>query len=283
MLIEDIIAERQADLTASDRRLVDVLLTDKTEGSFLAAHEIAERAGVHPSTAGRLARKLGFKSYRHMRDELRNAVLSDLDASRRIRKRVDRAVGQTLLQSVVEGEIQALSGLVTQVDQPTIDASTEWLREARRIVVMGESHASSLAEIFVRRLKRSGYRAVAVPHLDWEAADELISLTSEDLLFGMIFRHRSTGIERAFRIASETKARTILLTDRVAAPRAGITMTVRRGEVGEFHSLTVPMAICNTLILELSTADRGHSLEALAKLEHLRCTFEGTRNVRRKR
>jgi DNA-binding MurR/RpiR family transcriptional regulator len=283
MPLQELIAERRDELTASDRRLIDVLLVDKTEGSFLPAHEIAERAGVHPSTAGRLARKLGFESYRAMREELRNAVLSDLDASKRVRKRLDRAVGQTMLQSVIDGEIRALTALATQVDQLTIELTTKWLGEARRIVVMGESHASSLAEVFVRRLKRSGYRAVALSHMDWEAADELISLTSEDLLFGMVFRHESNGIERAFGIASKIGAKTVLLTDRATSPHAGITMTARRGEAGEFHSLTVPMAICNTLILELSQADKGHSLTALGKLEHLRRTFEKTSSPRRKR
>ena len=62
MPFKELIAERRDELTTSDRRLIDVLLVDKTEGSFLPAHEIAERAGVHASTAGRLARKLGFKS-----------------------------------------------------------------------------------------------------------------------------------------------------------------------------------------------------------------------------
>ena len=157
------------------------------------------------------------------------------------------------------------------------------LGDARRILVLGESHASSLAEIFVRRLKRSGYRATAISHIDWEAADELISLSSDDLLFGMIFRHESGGIDKAFEIASATGARTVLLTDRATSPPADITMRVRRGEVGEFHSLTVPMALCNTLILELSRADKGHSLSALGKLEALRRAFEISAPLRRKR
>ena len=283
MLLEEVIAERRDELTVSDLRLIDVLLLDKTEGSFLPAHEIAERAGVHPSTAGRLARKLGFESYRAMREELRNAVLSDLDASKRVRKRVDRAAGQTLLQSVIDGEIRALSALASQVDQATLDRTTQWLGAARRIFVMGEGHASSLAEIFARRLKRSGYQAFALAHMDWEAADELIGLTGDDLLFGMIFRHENPGIERAFALAAELGARTILLTDRAASPEAGLIMTVRRGEAGEFHSLTVPMAICNTLILELSQADKGHSLEALGRFETLRRIFETTKSPRRRR
>lgn len=270
MRFEELIAEKNDALTGSDRKLVDVLLVDPTVGSFMPAHKIAERAGVHPSTAGRLARKLGFDSYRAMRE----AMVFELDASARVRNRIDSASGRTLLESVVAGEIAALSRLTEQVGQDEIAAATECLRRARRIIVIGESHAGSLAELFTRRLKRSGYHATGLSHADWQTADELISLTDQDLVFGMIFRHESPGVMRALKLAQDIGAGGVLLTDLTVAPVAKVMITARRGEPGEFQSLTVPMAICNTLILELSRVDHGRSLEALAKLENLRLSFE---------
>jgi DNA-binding MurR/RpiR family transcriptional regulator len=272
MRFEELVAEKNSTLTGSDRKLVDVLLVDPTVGGFMAAHKVAERAGVHPSTAGRLARKLGFDSYRAMRE----AMVFELDASARVRNRIDSASGHTLLESVVAGEIAALSRLTEQVGQDEIAAATEALRRARRILVIGESHAGSLAQLFARRLKRSGYLAMALSHADWETADELISLTDQDLVFGMIFRHESPGVMRALNLAQETGAGGVLLTDLTVSPVAEVTITARRGEPGEFQSLTVPMAICNTLILELSRVDHGRSLDALAKLENLRLSFEKT-------
>ncbi|HTJ98829.1 MAG TPA: MurR/RpiR family transcriptional regulator [Bordetella sp.] len=270
MRFEELVAEKNDTLTGSDRKLVDVLLSDPTAGSFMPAHKIAERAGVHPSTAGRLARKLGFDSYRVMRE----AMVFDLDASARVRNRIDSATGSTLLESVIAGEIAALGRLMEQVGQAEIDAATDCLRRARRIIVIGESHAGSLAELFARRLKRSGYHAVGLSHADWQAADELISLTDKDLVFGMIFRHESPGVARALKLARETGAANVLLTDLTLPAAAALTITARRGEPGEFQSLTVPMAICNTLILELTRVDHGRSLDALAKLESLRLSFE---------
>lgn len=269
MRFEDLIAEKSDALTGSDRKLVNVLLVDPTVGSFMPAHKIAERAGVHPSTAGRLARKLGFDSYRAMRE----AMVFELDASARVRNRLDSATGQTLLESVIAGEIATLSRVTEQVGQEEIAAATEYLRRARRIIVVGESHAGSLAELFARRLKRSGYLAMGMSHADWETADELISLTDQDMIFGMTFRHDSPGVMRALKLARETGAGSVLLTDLIGPQVADVTITARRGEPGQFQSLTVPMAICNTLILELSQIDEGRSLEGLAKLENLRIGF----------
>ena len=270
MRFEELVAGKNDTLTASDRRLVDVLLVDPTVGSFMPAHKVAERAGVHPSTAGRLARKLGFESYRAMRE----AMVFELDASARVRNRIDSAAGCSLLESVVAGEIAALGRLTEQVGQAQIALATRCLRRAGRIIVVGESHAGSLAELFARRLKRSGYHAVGLSHADWQTADELISLTDRDAVFGMIFRHESAGVLRALKLASDVGAASVLLTDLTIASAAKLTITARRGEPGEFHSLTVPMAICNTLVLELSQVDKGRSLLALAKLENLRVGFE---------
>ncbi|OZI26352.1 hypothetical protein CAL26_03200 [Bordetella genomosp. 9] len=278
MRFEELVADKNDTLTGSDRKLVDVLLADTTVGSFMPAHKIAERAGVHPSTAGRLARKLGFDSYRAMRE----AMVFELDASARVRKRIDNATGSTLLESVIAGEIAALGRLMEQVTQKEIAAATNALRRARRIIVIGESHAGSLAELFARRLKRSGYHAVGLSHADWQAADEFISLTDKDLVFGMIFRHDSPGVARALKLARDTGAGSILLTDLTLPVEARLTITARRGEPGEFQSLTVPMAICNTLILELTRVDRGRSMEALARLEDLRVSFEKAGGARRR-
>ncbi len=278
MRFEDLVAEKNETLTASDLKLVNVLLTDPTIGSFMPAQKVAARAGVHPSTASRLAQKLGFKSYRAMRESLE----FEQDAAARVRKRVDSAAGRSLLESVVAGEMMALSRLMTQVSQEQITEATHCLRRAARIVVIGESHAGSLAELFARRLVRSGYHAIGLAHADWQAADALIGLTQKDLVFGMIFRHDSAGVMRALALAQDAGASTVLLTDRNLASEATVTITARRGEPGEFHSLTVPMAICNTLVLELSRVDRGRSMTALAKLENLRLSFENAGLPRRR-
>lgn len=284
MRLREIVEARHEELTEADRKVAEVLLADRTAGSFLAAHEVALKAGVHQSTAGRLARKLGFDSYREMREELRSAIISDLDASLRVRKRLDRVGHDSILQSVVDGEMRALAALPGQITQAQIDAATDRLRRADGIIVVGESHSSSLAGLFARRLVRSGYRATALAHVDWEAADALLGLAPADLIFGMVFRHGSPNVEKVFEHARSIGAATILVTDRVSAPPscAEITLAARRGEVGESHSMTVPMAICNTIILELSRTDDGRSLARLGKLERLRRMFDerGARSIK---
>lgn len=275
MQLRRIVEERQEELTSADRRVADVLLGDRMGGSFHTAQEVAERAGVHASTAGRLARKLGFDSYRELREHLRSSVLSDMDAAVRVQRRLDRAGGSSVLQSMVQGEIEALTALPQQVPQAAIDHATRLLREAANILVIAESHGGSLAEIFARRLVRSGYRATALTHVDWQAADALLAFGRGDLLVAMSFRHGSLALERLAAQVRGQGAALLHITDRTSriADLADVTLQAARGQPGESHSLTVPMTICNTLILELTRTDEGRSLAQLKKLEALRRLF----------
>lgn len=274
-LAEMVEARRDA-LTEADRRLVEVLLADRAAGSFLPAHKVARQAGVHASTAGRLARKLGFATYRDMRSSMQDTVVAELDASVRVRRRLSRVNGSSLLGSVVEGEIRALNALTRQISDAQVVEAASLLREAGRILVMGEGHASSLADVFVRRLVRSGYRAAVVAHADWQAADQLLGLDAGDVVVAFVFRHESPGVDKVVTYARSLGAGTLLVTDRHAGvPACDVALVAERGEKGEFQLLTVPMAICNTLILELSRSDRGRSLKTLSKVETLQRMFRG--------
>lgn len=268
------IAACKAELTDADRRLADVLFADRTSGSFLPAHAVAQRAGVHPSTAGRLARKLGFVDYRDMRASIQDAVVADRDASTRVQKRVSRATGSSLLGSVVDGDIRALTRLPEQISEAEISEAAQLLRDAGRILAFGEGHAASLAELFARRLVRSGYRAAVLSHADWQAADQLLGLGAADAVFAFVFRHDSPGASRVLSYAREAGARTVLMTDRrTALSPCDLALVADRGDPGEFHSLAVPMALCNTLILELSRIDGGRSHGTLSKVDELQRLF----------
>jgi DNA-binding MurR/RpiR family transcriptional regulator len=273
MRLKELLVHKADQLTEADRRVIAVLLSDEAASSYLPAHIIAARAGVHESTAGRLARKLGFETYRDLREELRGQVLEDISPSVRLKSRLDRAGGGSILKSLVDSEIRALSALPDQIAQADLERSFALLKEARSIVTFGESHAGTLADLLARRLTRSGYRALSLQHADWAAADRLLDLRAGDALVAIAFRKPARTLQRVLSHAKRSGAVTILITDfatQALSTPPDVALIASRGGEGESQSLTVPMAICNTLILELSRADGGYSLESLDRLINLR-------------
>jgi len=273
MSLRDIVEQYDGALTPADRQLAEVLLSDPQESSYLSAEAIAQKAGVHQSAASRLAQKLGFDSYRALRTALRKEVLSGGAAAERIRKRLDHFGEKSILQALVESEVRALTSAAQQVDQLQMERVAECLRDAGRILLFGQGHAAALVDLFERRLLRSGYPVRGLRHSDWEAPDALLSLGAGDAVVAFAFRRPSDGLDRVLSHTAKVDATSILISDLAGLmmrPRPDFVLAASRGEEGESQSLTVPMAICNALILELSRCDGGRSIESLERLDSLR-------------
>lgn len=286
MSLKDIVEQYDGSLTPADRQLAEVLLTDPQESSYLSAKAIATKAGVHQSAASRLAQKLGFGSYRDLRSALRRDVISGANSAERIRRRLDHFGEKSVLQALVESEIRALSAAVAQVDQEQMERAAECLRDAGHIVLFGQGHAASLVDLFKRRLTRSGYQVRALCHGDWEAPDVLLSLDAGDALVAFALRPPFDRLDRVLTHASAVGATSVMISDiagLMLRPRADIVIAASRGEEGESQSLTVPMAVCNALILELSRCDDGHSIRHLEKLDSLRHLFDAGERVPEKK
>jgi DNA-binding MurR/RpiR family transcriptional regulator len=261
------------DLTDADHRLLAVLLGDRAESSYLSAKAVAGRAGVHESTAGRLATKLGFSSYRDMRGSLRGQVISELDSAVRMASRLDRIGGGSALEAIVASEVKVLTDIPRQVSGDQITAAADLLARARRIVLFGISHAGWLASLMARRLVRSGYDALAIQNVDWSAADALMGMGRDDVLLAFEFRRATEGLKKLATTVASLGGHVILISDgvaRLAEPRPAVTLAASRGGKGDSQSLVVPMIIANTLVLELSRIDEGRSLNALGRLGELR-------------
>src|SRR5690606_34815226 len=106
----------------------------------------------------------GYSSYR----ELRRELITELDIAVRMRSRLDHIGAGSVLEAVVASEVAVISAIPQQIAQAQIDETVRLLRQARRILVFGTSHAGILATLLARRLVRSGYDARPLHHVDWE-------------------------------------------------------------------------------------------------------------------
>jgi len=277
MTLLQIIEQYNGQLTRTDRKVVEELLANPREGAFLSLPELATRADVHPTSAVRLARKLGYSGYPELRSQLQSELLDVPPPAERVRERLAHMSHGTILSSLVESEIAALQQLPYLITQGDIENVAQALIKARRIYVFGRSHAAALMSLFTLRLRRSGYDAHEVQRHGRELADDLIDLSARDLLLGFSFTRPYEGLQEALRYARKAGARTVVISDHSGAtlrPRPDLLLAASRGARGESQSLTVPMAICNTLILEISRLDRGRSLKSLEKLDTLKKRFE---------
>jgi DNA-binding MurR/RpiR family transcriptional regulator len=270
--LQDLIDRNDARLTRADRRLLGALLTDPRNAAFFSTTELAQRAGVNQATAVRLAKKLGFAGYPEMRASLRHDLLSRSEPARRIERRIAESRDPDLLTALIDSEVLALEGVRAHVAQGQLDAVAATLIPARRVLLFGQGHATSLVDLMDRRLRRSGFATRLLTHQGRELAERLLDLQPQDVVLAFAFHAVPRGLRPVLAHARATGARTVLISDAVGhevRPRPDRLLAAPRGPEEAFQTLAVPMLICNALVLTVARLDQGRSMQSLDRLAEL--------------
>lgn len=70
----DLIHRNSTRFTPADERLLDVVIQDPVRAAMDNGASVSSRAGVHPASAVRLARRLGFAGYPEFRSFIQNSL-----------------------------------------------------------------------------------------------------------------------------------------------------------------------------------------------------------------
>jgi len=275
--LSDLISKYSYQLTDADTRLLDILVRDPLRAAMDPGKDVSSRAGVHPASAVRLARRLGFKGYPEFRSFLRASLTEgggDFESSAaRMAARVMNADGGGMLSSVIDSEVEALKTLRETVNDLDIRKFAETLRDARRVLVFGRGHAASLSSLIALRLARSGYDAIDLGARMHQLPEVLSTLGGADVMWLLAFRKVPTIIEDVGGAAAGRGAKILALTDLQGAKMPFALhhqILVSRGRPGESQSLVVPMTVSNAVILNLAAIDDGRSIRSLAEFRAFR-------------
>ncbi|MFB9952446.1 MurR/RpiR family transcriptional regulator [Rhizobium puerariae] len=276
-VLGDLINRNSTRLTEADTRLLDVLMQDPIRAAMENGKAVSFRAGVHPASAVRLARRLGFKGYPEFRSFLQANLMEgggDFEnPAARMAARLVRAEEGGLLASVLDSEIAALQQVRNSVSDTDIRAFSASLRDCRRVFVFGRGHAAALSALIALRLNRSGYETIDLAGQMHQLAEALATLSPDDVVWLLAFRKASPLVHDVRKIAAGRGAKTLALTDLRGArmePAPDYQISISRGAAGESQSLVVPMTVANAVILDLAAIDDGRSLRALAAFKAFR-------------
>jgi len=269
-----LISEKYSDLTKSEKRIANFLRKNQEEAAFLSAGEIAKRLNLSEATLVRFARTLDFSSYPAMRSVLQDNFRRRVTHSSRIRGRLDdlREAGD-IFDKMAVTEIDYLSQAIDSIDRTAMKEAVELFESQDRIFVFGLGPSISLVDLMDIRLKRFGKNVVPLTTSGREVIESILSLTKDDLLFVICFFDLNPTLNLVLEYAQEVGCPIVILTDTldtVLTGKANVTLAARRGPVGEFHSLVVPMTVINALLLSVAGTDQEVVMTTLDKLDNLR-------------
>ncbi|MDP3223322.1 MAG: MurR/RpiR family transcriptional regulator, partial [Rubrivivax sp.] len=220
--IANLLEQHRDQLTENEQRLVQVLSADPGGAIFLSGREVAQRAGVHESSAVRLAQKLGFNGYPALRRALRDHQQAVAGPSLRVARTLAAAPGGDIWRTLLGRDVESLLACESHVDQAQLDRAAAMLADARQIHIWAAGNAKVLADLLDRRLRSAGLPARNIAHEGRELAERLITLAKGDVVVAFAFRRAPRALTPIFAHARAVKAKTLLIADMV-----GHTLTDR--------------------------------------------------------
>ncbi len=262
------------DLTKSEKRIANFLRKNQEESAFLSANEIASRLDLSEASLVRFARSLGFSSYPAMRAVLQDNFRRRVTHSARLRGRLnDLRDGSDIFERLTATEIDFLTQALDSIKREELNKAVEILHEHDRVFVFGLGPSVSLVDLLELRLRRFGREVVPLTSSGREFLEYLTMMEENDLLFVICFFDQNPALKLVIDYANKVGATIIMLTDTLEAilgDKVDVVLSAKRGPIGEFHSLVVPMTVINALLLSLASMEQEKTMTLLDKLDNLR-------------
>jgi len=269
-----LVADHYDGLTRNEKRIAEFIRQNQDEVAFMSAAKIAAALGLSEPTIGRFARTLGFENFPAMSLRLQARVRDLVVHSTRIRNALnDLRVDGDIYERVITSEIDFLTESLHTLDRQALKNAVELLRTHESVFVFGLGPSVSLVDLLEIRLTRSARRVVPLKTYGRELVEPLLLMNKDDLLIAIAWRTMNPYLRLTLKVASEHKTPVILITDTLGdmvGNQAAVVLAARRGPLSTFQSLTVPMAIINTLVLALSAVDQEKIMLNLDRLDQLR-------------
>ncbi|MEZ5535392.1 MAG: MurR/RpiR family transcriptional regulator [Thiolinea sp.] len=255
------IAEQQHQLSARLKQVAGWLLEHPQQVAFSTVAEIAEAAGVHPSTLIRFANFFGFSGFSELQRLYKHQVLEHpANYQQRIHQLKEvhgnnlQSTPATLLREFTEGNMLALELLRSQNYSDQLEAAVETLHQASEVYVAGMRRTYPVATYFYYTLNQLGIRCQLIDGTAGMQNEQLRWLDEQAVLIAITFSTYAESTCNAVRQAAEQGGKILLITDSELCPVATLAdhlLVVREAEVRAFRSLNATLCLAQTLCVAL--------------------------------
>jgi DNA-binding MurR/RpiR family transcriptional regulator len=223
----ELIEVRLDTLSAAERAIADVILTDPQAASVRTIGQLAQASGSSEATVTRFCRTIGLPGYAHLR--LRLAVSAerrrngdDVDSGIAMLGDLDPADPPSeIVRKVAYADTRAVDLTLSQVDETELMTVVELLAGARRVLTFGVAASATAAFDGASKLNLSGC-AATVAH-DVHSALMLATVYGpDDVLVAFSHSGRARDVVDLLQTAKGRGIATVVVTSDAASPAARI-------------------------------------------------------------
>jgi len=196
-------------LTESQKRLADFCSTSYREAAFMTASVMAGHLSVNEATVIRFAQRLGYSGYPDFIRDVQAIVRTELRARY---EPESMAEPQDPFLTVLRKEIESMGCAASQISPELASQVPDVLRQARRVVVIGQGISAPLANLLSMSLRSLGMLAESPPADALGLAMALAEVDEQWAVIAISATSASRETANALTFARTRGARTVALT-----------------------------------------------------------------------
>ena len=273
-LVRDLLKEKQAELTAAERKVSAVLLDEQLLTGLQSINRLAEFADVSSPTIIRLARKLGFDGFSSLQDAIRDEIaarmkqpLAKLDASKPV------GGSDHIVSRFIEAVSSNIDRTLERLDLAEFDQVAGLLSDpTRRLYLLGGRITRSNAHYFFNHLQIIRPQVTLLDSSPSVWPQSLLDMDAGAVLIVFDIRRYEKELEKLADLALKQGANIVLFTDAWGSPIEKYAQHCFRATVEVPSSWDSTLAInflIEALVAEVQSRSSDQSAERIATLEQM--------------
>jgi DNA-binding MurR/RpiR family transcriptional regulator len=266
--VRDRITRANSTLTAAERRVAEVILSNEQLVAFGTVADLAEAATAGAATVVRLASKLGFDGFTALQASVQH------DLGRQLRPAAERIREPSMggsLQHHTDIEIANVQSTLGAIDPSVFDDVVLHLADlTSKVFVLSGDASRGVAAQFVGDLAALRDAVVLVDGNDVTVRRTVALMSDRDALLTLDLRRYDRWVIDAARAAATHGVWSVAVVDSVLSPLAEVaqrTLSVSAAANGPFDSHVGTLALLNALVAAVADRLREHATDRLAAVE----------------
>jgi len=214
--------------------------------------QVADQAGVQPSTLVRFAQIFGHSGFSDFQALFKDRMKGSWPDTQGSQEKASEPNANLHFLNGMVGACQASLGRIgTSFDLDNFETMIDHLAAAELIYVIGSKRAFPVTTYLSLTLSQQGVRNVLVDNVGSTALDQVGCITPRDAVLAVSFSPYNSITPDLVAVAHERKARIVTITDSTFSPLVKLSDTwleVVEQDFGGFRSLAASLAVGMALV-----------------------------------
>ncbi|WP_020680466.1 MurR/RpiR family transcriptional regulator [Marinobacterium rhizophilum] len=273
--IEDRLREIYEELPRSERLLADIIIDFPGDLATHSISELVERADTSNAAATRLIKRLGYKDFREIRKQVREAKS---EGSPRYLNTFDHHASdfQSEIKQHVDCEVQNLLRSFDALSEDMLKEIIPCIESAAKVWIIGYGNSYMPALYFRQQLIQLRSCVEVLPRPAQAIEKDLCGLDEQDLVIVIGFRRRKEILSRVMTYARDLGAKVLYVTDHSEDKTVNLadwTLRCMVQSTSLFDSYISGFSVLNYLCASVSDHIGRGASERLSRAEKLHELF----------